>query len=248
MEHVEAVAGPGVIHVIARRVRNQAVIRLIIDAAEGQGGAELVAFGSVVVYDIENDLQACRVEGLDHGLELGNRIRDGVTRLRSKEANGVVAPVVAKPSLYQVAVINEIVHWHQLDSGHSQSLQVVDHRGGGEAGVGSAQVGSHLRMPHGEPADVNLVNNAFMPGSSGRSVFTPGEGGIHHATLGHAQRAIAAVEGEVSTGVTDAISKMGVAPVKCAVNLLGIRIEQQLVMVEAQATIRLIGPVDAIAV
>jgi hypothetical protein len=58
MAHVQRVAGPGVVHVVARVVGNEAVVTGVVDAAEAERGAELVAFGGVVVDDVEDDLDA----------------------------------------------------------------------------------------------------------------------------------------------------------------------------------------------
>jgi hypothetical protein len=54
---VDCVAGAGVVDVIARLVRHQPIIAGIVDALEGQGRAKLVAFGGVIIDDIEDDLE-----------------------------------------------------------------------------------------------------------------------------------------------------------------------------------------------
>ena len=50
-------------------VVDKAVIRLIVDALETQGGSHVVAFGGVVVHHVEDDLDAGGVELLDHRTE-----------------------------------------------------------------------------------------------------------------------------------------------------------------------------------
>ncbi len=86
VRHIERVAGAGVVHVVARLVADQAVVGGVVDPAERQGRAEVVALGRVVVDDVEDDLDPCAVKRLDHLLEFADlpaRIpRARVARLR----------------------------------------------------------------------------------------------------------------------------------------------------------------------
>ncbi len=70
LEHVERVAAAGVVHVAAAVVGEQAVVGLVVEAAERQRRAVVRTFARVVVDDVQDDLQPGRVEGHDHGLEL----------------------------------------------------------------------------------------------------------------------------------------------------------------------------------
>ena len=63
---------PGVVHVVARLVADQAVVGGVVDAAEAQRRAQLIAFGGVVVDHVENHLDAGAVQRLHHGLELAD--------------------------------------------------------------------------------------------------------------------------------------------------------------------------------
>ena len=47
---------------------DQAVVDGVVDAAKRERRAEVVAFASVVVDDIEDDLDARGVEGFDHAI------------------------------------------------------------------------------------------------------------------------------------------------------------------------------------
>ncbi len=87
-----------------------------------------------------------------------------------------------------------------------------------------------------------------MPLPARRAVLAPGEGRVHHPALGHESGVVAGIEREVSLGVADAVAEMGVGPPERAVERLGIRVEQQLVVVEAVAALGLVGPVDPVAV
>ena len=66
--------------------------------------------------------------------------------------------------------------------------------------------------------------------------------------LGHAARIVAPVEGEIGARAAGAITEMRVAPDQPAGEALGIGIDQELVGVEAQSALRLIGTVHAVAV
>ena len=59
---VEAVAGAGGVVVVALVAGHQPVVGLVVDAAEGQGRAQVVALGGVVVDDVEDDLDAGAVQ------------------------------------------------------------------------------------------------------------------------------------------------------------------------------------------
>ena len=92
--HVEGVAAAGVVHVEARILGHQTVVGGVVDAPEAQGGPQLVALGRMVVDDVQDHFDAGRVQGLHHGLELGNEAGGGVALVRGEEADGVVAPIV----------------------------------------------------------------------------------------------------------------------------------------------------------
>src|SRR5689334_18111641 len=103
-------------------------------------------------------------------------------------------------------------------------------------------------MAHGEATHVHLVDDAFMPGRPWRPIFAPSEGSVHHSALRHAERTVAAVEGEVLAGMPHAITEMRVTPVEGAINLLGVGIQQQLVMIESLTPTGLVRSVHAIAI
>jgi hypothetical protein len=51
----------------------------------------------------------------------------------AKKPIGVVTPVVGQPALGQAAVVDELVHRHQLDGGDTEPLEVLDGDGVREA-------------------------------------------------------------------------------------------------------------------
>ena len=97
MRGVDRIATTGDVIVIAVIV-GEAVIRLVIDAAERQSRSFMAALTSVVVDDIEENLDAGLVERRHHVLELahlGSHRADGaVGSMRRKETQGVVTPVI----------------------------------------------------------------------------------------------------------------------------------------------------------
>ena len=106
MAQVHAVAGPGVVHVVAGIVGYEVVVGRVVEALEVQRRPEMVALGRVVVDHVEDHLEAGGVERLDHRLELAHLaaaiVGDRVIGVRREVAVGVIAPVVAKPGLEQV--------------------------------------------------------------------------------------------------------------------------------------------------
>ena len=70
MLHVQRVAGPGVIGVEPGVVRLQPIVRPVVYAAKGERRTELIAFGSMVVDDVEDHLEAGGVQRSHHRLEL----------------------------------------------------------------------------------------------------------------------------------------------------------------------------------
>ena len=243
MLHVQRVAGTGVVHVEARLIRLQPIVGRVVHAPEAQRRPELVAFGRMVVDDVEDHFDARRVQRLHHRLELVHLARRGIAGLGSEEADRVVAPVVAQPLLDETAIVDERVHGHQLDGGHAKPFQVVDHRRRREPGIGSSKRRRHVRMLHREAAHVQLVDHHFVPRNVGRAILAPGERGVDDLALRHRAGAVAAIEREVGALVADRVPEQRVAPLQRADDVARVGIEQQLVRVEAMA---FLGPVRAV--
>ena len=113
---VETVAGAGEVLVDPQVAVLQAVVGGVVDAAEVDRRTEVVAFGRVVVDDVENDLDPGLVKRPHHGLELGHRAAGvsvgGILVVRREEAKRVVAPVVSQTQVDQSVVVQELVHGH----------------------------------------------------------------------------------------------------------------------------------------
>ena len=115
--HVERVPGAREIEVVARIVALETVVGAVIDAAEAQRRPHLVALGGVVIDDVENDFEPGGVQRLHHRLELVYLAGGRVARLRCKEADAVVSPVIAQSLFDQQTIVYKGVHWHQLKGG-----------------------------------------------------------------------------------------------------------------------------------
>ena len=147
IDGVERVAGPREVHVVARVVGDEAVVRGVVDALEGERRPEVVPLGRVVVDDVEDHLDARAVERLHHPLELAHllaaRPGRGVAGVRGEEPDRRVAPVVREPLLDEEVLVGDVVDGQQLDGGDAEVAEVRDRGLRGEPGVRSAQVVAH---------------------------------------------------------------------------------------------------------
>ena len=239
---VERVAAAGVVDVAARVVLGEAVVGAVVDAAEREQRAVRAALGGVVVDDVEDHLQARRVQGTDHRLELADRVArvagaGGVPGVRGEEAEGVVAPEVPKAAALQVRLGDEVVDRQQLDRGDAERGQVLQDRRVREAGVGAAQVLGHVGVLHREPAQVQFVDDGVVPRRVRAVVVTPRERVVHD----HRARD---VRGRVGVGVR--IDRRVLPEV--ALDTARVRVDQQLLRVVEQAVPGVIRAVDAEAV
>ena len=164
VRRLDAVAGAGEVEVVAR-VRHQPVVGRVVDPAQAERRPEVVAFGGVVVDDVEDHFDARRVEGFDHRLELGDlgAGRAGghvaVALLGREEGERAVAPVVAEVAVGEEAVVGGFVDGEELDRRDAERGEVLDDGGVREAGVGAAELGREIGVELGQAADVGLVDD-----------------------------------------------------------------------------------------
>ncbi len=99
---IQGIATPGVIHVIARLAGNQPVIASIVETAKTQGRAKMISFRAVVIDHIENDLDACRMQRLDHAFEFGYRVVGSrISGIWREITQGAIAPKIAQTPVKQ---------------------------------------------------------------------------------------------------------------------------------------------------
>ncbi len=247
--HQQAVAGAGRVVVVVLGVVHQPVVGRVVEAAEGDRRAALVALGGVVVDHVEDDLDVGLVQRLDHRLELGHLLAVGATAgvgaVRGEEADGVVAPVVRQALVHQVGVVDELVHREQLDSGHAERGEVVDDRRMAKPRVRAPHVVRDARVGHGQALDVGLVEDRLVVLVPRRAVVAPVEEGIgDHRVHRVAERVVAVERG----GVAEAVGEQRLVAVDLAVDGLRIGVEQQLARVAAVSVRQVVRPVDPVAV
>src|SRR5690554_6309993 len=103
-------------------------------------------------------------------------------------------------------------------------------------------------MAHGQSAYMGLVDHGAIPVGLRPGMTPPGERRIYDPGLGHEGRTVALVEAQVRVRRAYGVAEQGLGPLQLADQLLGVGVDQQLVRVETVAGIRLVGPVDPIAV
>src|SRR4029079_1785453 len=106
----------------------------------------------------------------------------------------------------------------------------------------------HLRVQLGEAAHVRLVDDRVVPRRARIAIVAPRERRIDDLAFRHAARVVASILRQVGALAADAITEMRIAPRERADDRLRVRIEQQLLRIEAMALLRLIRTVHAIAV
>ena len=117
VRYIERVSASREIDVSAA-VLGETVVAGIVDAPHGQHRSRVIAFGRVIVYDIQNDLDSSCVQGAHHLLEFVHGIfgaARAIARLRCKEAERVVAPVILESRIDQSPLIGVVVHRKQFD-------------------------------------------------------------------------------------------------------------------------------------
>src|SRR6516164_9068185 len=248
MAEIQRVPATGEVLIVPRLIRQQPIVGAVVDATKAEGGAEVIALRGMVVDDIENDLDAGVVQPRYCGAKGVERIFQGVARVGSEEANAVVAPVVAQPALDQMPIIDEGVDRKELDCGDAESLEVIDYGLRRETAERAAPGGRHILTLLGEALDLGFVHDCVFPTDCRVALFTPGEGFIDDHRLRHSARVVAPVEREVRAGAAGAIAEMRIAPDQTAHDPFGIRIDEQLVMIEAQPPPGVVAAVNAIAI
>ncbi len=211
-------------------------------------GPFLVALAGVVVDHVQDHLEPGRVEAADHLLELGEReIRHaGIAPARREEGEGGVAPVVHQALVDEVAVIGEHMDRQQFDAGDAEVVDVAHDFRRREAAERAAQLLRHGRVQLGVALDVGLVQDGLVPRHVRPAVVAPGERRVDHAALGHELGAVALVERRVL--LAHDVAEQLRRPLDLADDGLGIRVQHQLVGVEAVTVLRFVGAVDPVAV
>ena len=95
---------------------------------------------------------------------------------------------------------------------------------------------------------MGFVDDRIFPSHGRMALFTPGEGFIDNHRFRHSARIVATVEREVRAGAAGAITEMRVAPHQPPSDPFGIRIDEELVRIEAESVLGIVSPVHPVAV
>jgi hypothetical protein len=191
---VERVAAAGHVVVVAGLISLQPVVGCVVDAAEAQRRAEMIAFGGVIVDDVEDHLDAGVVQARDRGAELVERAGRGIARLQCKEAERIVAPVIAQSALDQMPIIDEGMNRQELDRRHPEPFEMIDHHRRRERAEGAPPRRRHILALLGQSFDMRLVDDGVLPGGERPAFLPPGECFVDDHGLEHSARVVAPVE------------------------------------------------------
>ena len=96
--------------------------------------------------------------------------------------------------------------------------------------------------------DVHLINHTLVPGNARRLICSPTEGGINHYAFEHAGSAIPAIERQIFFGVANPVAEVRIAPLQIILDLLGVWIQQKLMVIETVSVLGIVRTVDTVAV
>ncbi len=145
----------------------------------------------------------------------------------------------------QPLLVDVLVHRQQVHGRHAEPLQVCDCRVAGQARVGATLCGWNIRVQLREPLDVHLIEHGVFERGVQMCIGAPGMARVDNARLEGERRVVTRVQ---VSGVARVAAELLVAPLEGADDLARIRVEQQLVRVEAVATVRAPLAMRAVAV
>ena len=163
MVYVQRVPAAGIVHVVARMIGLQPVIRRVIEAPKRQGRAKVIAFGGVVVDHVQNHFDPGVMEPIHHRTESGNTGWPRVARFRCEKADGVVPPVIHKSARAQRAFGFDRLHRQQLDCRHTQVGQMIQHLRRRQPVKRAACGIRYVRVQLRGTAHVCFVDKRFVP-------------------------------------------------------------------------------------
>ena len=251
---VERVARAREVHVPARVVVREPVVRGVVDALEREHRAEVVPLRGVVVDDVEEHLDARAVERLDEPLELTHLLAPGARRRVRRVGREVpdrgVAPVVPEAALVQEVLVGDVVDRHQLDRRHAERCEMADGGVRGEPGERPPKLVGDARAAHREPLHVQLVDDRVRPRRLQERIALPVELRVDDHALRDRVGVVLVVPLEIGVGAARGHVRQRArsARVHLPVDRLRVRVDEELRRVEAVALLRRPRPVHPIAV
>ena len=244
---LERVSRAGEIAVVTLGPGHQGVVGVVVDPPKAERRSQLVAFRSVVVNHVEDDLDAGVVHLLYERFEPSEPLCSQIVGMRREESDRIISPIVAQSTIDQMAVMDERMDRQKFDRGNAEVAQISNDRWRRQAGKRAAYAVPDLWVTHRVPLDVQFVDYGFVPRMLIRPP-SPGERGIDHLAFRQKRRAVAVVEGQILRIVANPVSEQGVVPRERTDERLGVGVDQQFMMVEAMARLRLIRSVHPIAI
>ena len=251
LAQVERVAAASVVFVLRRVVgcvaagvsAGVSVIARVVEPTEADRRPVFVAFGAVVVDHVEDHFDAVRVQPLDHAAELvAVRLAAQARcqpRVGAEKADRVVAPVVRQAHPGQAQFIDTLVHRQQAHRRDAQALQVGEGSVGAQSRVAAAHRFGHAGVQLGESLDMQFVEHGVGQWRVQRPVVTPIEMVVDDTCL---QRMPGVVVHVQQRRVPRIDAGLVAAPFEATDDLARIRVEQQLVGVEAVTLVGLPRP------
>ena len=122
MADIQRITRACVIHILRLIFIHQAVVGMVINAAERNGRTQVVSLSRVVIDHIQNDLDTSGMVGAHHRFKLrhgaaGGWIR-GIVLVGSKESESVVTPVITQAYLAQAVILQKLMDRKKLNSGN----------------------------------------------------------------------------------------------------------------------------------
>ncbi len=140
-------------------------------------------------------------------------------------------------------VVGEGMDGEQLNGGHAKTADVLHEGLVPEAGESAAQVLGDAGVQHGRAAHMGLVDEHALTRDAGEPQRRPLGAKVGDDPLRHEGRAVARLHGEVRVvAAVEIIAIDGRVPADVARQVLRIRVDQQLVRVEAVAALGAKGP------
>ena len=121
---------------------------------------------------------------------------------------------------------------------------MIDRRGGGQSRVRPPEFLRDSRHQLREALDVDFVNDGLFPRSLRQAIVAPRERGIHDQSERREGGGVAVVERQVFGRIPIAVTEQAVVPLQPASDGPGIRVQQQLVRIEAMPLVRVVGAGD----
>ena len=109
VRQVQRVARAGVVDAVPWIVRNEAVIAGIVEPPKRQRRTEFTPFGSVIVNNVEQNLDASGVEAMHRNAHLVRTTFREIAGMNREEPKRVIAPIIGKTFFHQKAVMHESV-------------------------------------------------------------------------------------------------------------------------------------------